>query len=467
MQSVKKQQSFANALRRKLVSGSAWALGGKIFAALSALIINVILSRLLSPDDYGAYFIIISIITFAATLGTLGTDLTIVRVIAQAMGLEHFRQVRQSTHLILWLGVASSLLTVTLYLLFHEAITLGLYRSPVLGVAALGIALWIGVAVFQRLLAEVFRGFHNIRLSTLISGIGTRGGGILMGILQPLGVASLGALGFATLHNVLLVSAYASLFIVILGVIVLQRTLRRLPKSDEPLQPTAQALRTILIISGPLFIATLMLAVRVQADILILGAFGNKEEVALYGSALRLVSLVVTPLLIMNSVLPPIIAELYAQKKLGQLERLLRAVSTVVGLPSVLVLLVISFAGAPILGLIYGEFYRQGALVLVVLSVGQLINVLAGSCSLVLSMTGHQRTNMTVMLISAATAVVAGIFLTKAYGMMGTAVSSALALSLQNILMVIVAKQKLGIWTHVTFSPSIVRDIRAFLKRGV
>jgi O-antigen/teichoic acid export membrane protein len=465
MQSAGKQ-GVVPTLRRRLLSGGVWALGGKVFAAISALIVNAVLSRLLSPDDYGAYFIAISVITFAATFGTFGTDLTVVRVIAEAVGVKRFGRVKQSTRIILFLGILTSLLTVLLYALFHTPIMVGLYSSPVLGAATLGIALWIGVAVFQRLLAEVFRGFHNIRLSTLVSGIGTRGGGILMGVLQPLGIITLAVLGFATLYNVLLVSALVSFMIVVIGGLALGRILQRLPEDSEALPTPSETLQKIFLISGPLFVATLMLAVRIQSDILILGAFGSKDEVALYGSALRLVSLVVTPLLIMNAVLPPIIAELYAQKKLEQLERLLRAVSTLVGLPSLLVLVVLSLAGTPILGLVYGDFYRQGAVVLVILSVGQLLNVLAGSCSLVLSMTGHQQVNMVVMLITATVAVVSGILLTQAYGMVGTAVSSALALGLQNILMVVIAKQKLGIWTHVNVSPSVVQDIRAFLKRG-
>jgi O-antigen/teichoic acid export membrane protein len=461
------KRTFANTLRRKLVGGGFWALGGKVFAALSALIVNAILSRFLSPNDFGAYFIVLSIITFTATLGTFGTDLTVVRMVAESMTLKHFRQAKQFTRVVIGLGVVSSLLTVALYLLFHETITLRLYESPILATATLGIALWIGVAVFQRVLAEVFRGFHHIRSSTLISGIGTRGGGILMGLLQPLAVAGLGVLGFATLHNVLLISAAASLIIVGVGMVMLQGILQSLPKEHEPTVPLAKTLKSIFVVSAPLFIATVMMAVRVQADILILGALGSKEDVALYGSALRLVSLVVTPLLIMNAVLPPIIVELYAQKKLGQLEHLLRTVATLLGLPSLVILIALSFMGAPILGLLYGDFYRQGTGVLVILSIGQLLNVLAGSCSLVLSMTGHQNMNMIVTSISAAVAVIAGIILTKTYGMTGMAISSALALSLQNILMVTIAKQKLGIWTQIYFSLGIVQSIGTLLRRGV
>jgi Na+-driven multidrug efflux pump len=82
------------------------------------------------------------------------------------------------------------------------------------------------------------------------------------------------------------------------------------------------------------------------------------------------------PLLIVNLVLPPIVAEMYAQGQRGRLERTLRTFSTLAGIPSLLVLLVFMLLGGSILGLVYGEHLfppgslaiHQGAIVLVVLT---------------------------------------------------------------------------------------------------
>jgi O-antigen/teichoic acid export membrane protein len=41
-----------------------------------------------------------------------------------------------------------------------------------------------------------------------------------------------------------------------------------------------------------------------------LGALGSLEEVAIYGAASKLVTFVAMPLLIVNLVLPPIVAEM-------------------------------------------------------------------------------------------------------------------------------------------------------------
>src|SRR5581483_4666855 len=121
-------------------------------------------------------------------------------------------------------------------------------------------------------------------------------------------------------------------------------------------------------------------------DLLVLGAFRPQPEVALYGAATRLVVLVATPLWILRGVLPPLIAELHAQGRRVELERTLRAGATLAGLPSLLILLVFVFFGRPVMGVLYGSFYRKGALVLVLLSLGRLVSVWAGSSGLPVTM---------------------------------------------------------------------------------
>ncbi len=95
--------------------------------------------------------------------------------------------------------------------------------------------------------------------------------------------------------------------------------------------------------------------VLLSADIWILGALGSGTDVAVYGAASKLVTFVAMPLLIVNLVLPPIVAEMYAQGQTGRLERTLRTFSTLAGVPSLLVLIVFMLLGGPILGLVYSN----------------------------------------------------------------------------------------------------------------
>jgi O-antigen/teichoic acid export membrane protein len=196
--------------------------------------------------------------------------------------------------------------------------------------------------------------------------------------------------------------------------------------------------------------ATFLVATGV--DIWILGVFRPNSDVALYGAAARLVWFVATPLIVVSQVVPPIIAELHARGERAQLERALRAVATIAGLPAALVLTAFVVAGPWIMGTVYGGFFRQGATVLAILSCARLAAVVTGSSGATLMMTGHQRTMMAITLATGACSLVAEILLAPRYGITGVAAATCAAQTVQNALQLGFARARAGIWTHARFS---------------
>lgn len=194
-----------------------------------------------------------------------------------------------------------------------------------------------------------------------------------------------------------------------------------------------------------------------SADIWILGALGSQAEVAVYGATSRLVILIAMPLLVTNLVVPPIVAEMYAQGRTVELERTLRTFSTLAGAPSLLVLVAFIFLGGPTLGLVYGDYYQSGVVVLVILSAAKMVAVWSGSCGTVLQYTGHQTSMLWVSVFTSALFVLGALFAARLYGAVGVASVAAGTTILQNVTLVLVAKRKTGIWTHLSFSLSPLR----------
>ena len=144
-------------------------------------------------------------------------------------------------------------------------------------------------------------------------------------------------------------------------------------------------LREVLSISLPLLIVTLVMMVRTNGDIWMLGAFLPQGELALYGAANRLVTMVTMPMAIVTAVTPPLIAEMYSQGRREDLEHTLRSTATLTGIPAWLASMGCIFFAGPILGLVFGNYYREGAVVLALLSIGLFASVCAGSCGIVSS----------------------------------------------------------------------------------
>src|SRR5829696_122232 len=162
-------------LRRRLLSGSAWASGGRIGGAMLGIVTNGLLARLLSPQELGAYFLALSIVSLGAVVGSMGLPKTVVRLVAENMGLDRSGRTLRAIRTVLGLGVLGTLGISLAYLLAGDLVGKLFqpqYSSLLVGITGL-MAGWIAIAVVQEITAETFRGFHDIRLATLLGGLAT------------------------------------------------------------------------------------------------------------------------------------------------------------------------------------------------------------------------------------------------------------------------------------------------------
>lgn len=441
--------SRTSSLTGRLLSGSAWALGGRVALAFTGLANNALLARLLDPEDLGVYFIAFSLVSLGAVAGALGLNQTVIRFVSESMALERFGRTRSAVTSSLTLGFCGAFVVGLLYLLFGGTLSKMLFDSPALLAVSGLVAGWMVAMSLQNLMAEVFRGFHDIRSASVFSG--------------PLAGASLlvflGALywvnGRASLGAVLVLGMCSGLVSVLFASLVLRGRVATLPLKGVGDQVR---LAELLRVSWPILVSSITLFVLTQADVWILGAFRSQEEVALYGAAARLVFLVAMPLLVVNAVVPPLISEMHATQGRQSLQRMLRSTATLAGVPAFLLLLVFAFLSGPLLGIVYGDFYRAAAFILILLSVGRMVNVWAGSCGVVLMLTGHQNTMMGITVVTGLLTVLGSLWLVGGYGAEGVAVVTTVMLVVQNLLMLLFARIRVGVWTHATFSPAEIRQ---------
>ncbi len=97
---------------------------------------------------------------------------------------------------------------------------------------------------------------------------------------------------------------------------------------------------------------------------------------------------------------------------------------------------------------------------LVLLSLGRLVSVWAGSSGVTLIMTGHQKAMMALTVVTGALSVAGEILLAPRFGGPGVATATTTMAVVQNLLQVALAKRLVGVWTHIDLSPA---NLRAFL----
>src|SRR5919107_2183602 len=65
-------------LRHRLLSGSAWASARRIGGAMFGIVTTGLLACMLSEQEFGAYFLALSIVSLGAVVGSLGLPNTVV-----------------------------------------------------------------------------------------------------------------------------------------------------------------------------------------------------------------------------------------------------------------------------------------------------------------------------------------------------------------------------------------------------
>ncbi len=405
---------------------------------IMGLAINGMLARMLEPDEMGAYFLVLSLTSIAALFAQFGLTRAIVRFIAESMGTDQPERARKAIILSLRMVLLGTVV-VAVALYFGLGIWLANYvfNSNIIA-SVIGLTtLLVLVMPCQNFLAECFRGFHDVRLAT-----------VLGGLISTLIFAALLAAFWAYKKSVDL-DLVITLSIIANGVnlVIASALLWKKLGSHEDISNLR--LTDIMMVAWPLWITNLSVFSLNQVDLWIVGMFRSEEETALYGAAARLMTMVLIPLTLMSTVVPSFIAELFIKGQNVKLEKMLRTATTIAFIPSVCVLMVFVFFGEIILSFIYGEYYSNAFIVLVTLSVGRLINVWAGSSSIVLMMTGHQTIVMLVTILCGILAIILAVLLISDFGIQGVAAAYASSMALQSMLLLYATYAKISVWTHV------------------
>jgi len=438
-----------------LLKGGAWAFGGRLTAMLAGLASNALLTRLLSPEEMGAYFLTFSLVSIAATVAQLGLTQTIVRLVADPMSMDQPGKARRSVVLAFRItAISGAIVACALAIGAGGWIARHLFHSSMMSHVMLLASAWVFIVVFQNLISETYRGFHDIRLATIF-------GGLITGILSMLVFLSLWAIqGHGSLKQIVGISVGVGLSTVLVSSALLWNMLGKLPRSTESIR-----IPEILHMTWPIWVTSLTFFVLAQADLWIMGLFRPPGEVAIYGIAVRMSALLATPLTIVNLVVPPLISEMHTQGKLKELERILRAMAALSGLPAAIILAAVVFFGSTILKHLFGVHYQAGDLIMIILCVGQFVNVWAGSCGMVLMLTGHQMTLMLITICTSLITIALAWSLVSRYGGAGVAIASGSGMIVQNLLQLFFVHRRAGIWTHA--SPMQLRYASAVLWKEV
>lgn len=422
--------------------GGAWVLTGWVVTFVGGIAGTSAAAHLLAPPLMGAYLLTISIVAFSALVAQLGLQRVVVRLVAQSLALGQAEQAPATVVRAVRVAAVSAACTTVLL-----AGGLGSWLggtvfddSNVAAVATLT-ALWTGFDVVRTVIAEAFRGYHDFRRATTL-------GDPLRSVLVATALwTTVLLVDGASLHLVVSIAAVSSVLTLVLGMSALSRAMGRTATAP------ALGMGATLSIGLPLMLTDAAAVVLTWGDLWVVGIFRGAEDVARYGAAIRLVVFLRVGMLILNTVVAPTIAQLHVLGERKQLEDVIRSAATTATLPMVAALLIIFTFAGDIMGLVYGDFYRDGAILLVILSIGEAANVLFGPTGPTLAMTGNHHIQMVVSLVVGALTLGLEVIAVHVADLVAVASVSAAGIGAQHALMAYAARRRLGVATWTWMSP--------------
>ena len=246
-------------------------------------------------------------------------------------------------------------------------------------------------------------------------------------------------------YHVMAIQVFATMVAFLFGT---RWLLRKFPPPARLASASFQT-RQWIVNALPFFLMDGMRMFNTQIDTVMLGQFGSLEEVGVYRVIANGAQLVMIFRLAVGSALGPLVAKLYSTGDIKGIQAHVRSTTLAAFAISLPVALLLIFAGGAILKLVFGDAFTMGATGLAILSIGQLVNIAMGPVPLILNMTGFERVSLMGLAINASSNIYLNYLLIPKFGVPGAALATTVSIILSNLMLVVIAKRRLGIDTTV------------------
>ena len=424
---------------KRLGVGAGVAVAGRLGGRGVQFAVQAFLATTLGPAAFGLYALGWTALRFVGLLATLGLQNAVVHF-ASAEWRRSPATVRSVTGKALWTGLVFGALVGVAFFFASDTLALSIFGKPAMAPVFRLVACALPFVVASQIVAASTRASKRVVFSVLSEDLGQPTVNLLA-LAVLIGLFGYGLRG-ATLA--LPVSFGASFLI---GLAFLRRLLaQRAGAETEPRRRLP--LRELLRYSVPTALAGALGSYVIWIDRLFVGYFRPAAELGIYQASSQLTLPFAVVLAAFNIVFAPMVVDLYAKGRHERLQELFR-VSTKWGLYLCLPAFVLLLgAGRPLIGLLFGQGYSAGYPIVVILSIGQLVNVGTGAVGILLIMTGNQRRWLLITALAVAANIALSCWLVPSHGAEGAAVATSLAMGGMFLAGLVTTRRILSLWPY-------------------
>jgi O-antigen/teichoic acid export membrane protein len=410
---------------------------GTLFTAISGYVFKVYLARVLGAESLGIYALGMTMVGFFGIFNGLGLPQSAVRFVSAYSANAQFDRLRA------FLGHGTLLLLIANFLLAGCFLGLGpwiavrFYHTPALTRYLHFFVSIMFLGAITTFFGQVLAGYKDVARRIFITNFVGGPSTILLAV-------ALLAMG-SSLRGYLAAQVFSSILVLAL---MLWTIWRLTPRQARFLAgPLSRLDSEVLTFSSAVFGIGILEFSLAQADKILIGVFLNARDVGIYAVAVAVVGFVPIALQSVNQIFAPTIADLHARGEYELLQRLFQTLTKwICALTLPLATVVIVFS-APLMR-IFGVDFQSGWPILVIGTLGQLVNCVVGSVGYLLLMSGHQRSLMKVQGGMAIVMVALGLALIPLWGLVGAVLAAAITNAVSNAWYLVEVRRRLRLFPY-------------------
>ncbi len=387
---------------------------GTLGFVAESFVARVLLIRTLTPDQWGQFFIGLTLVGLLSSVGTLGLTSAIPRSLPFETDAREQRRIVRTSFLVLI--PSAVVLSGTLALLSLPISTT--FASPVLGQTLLFFSAAVGLSIIGALIASIFQGFEDVLPNALFVQV-VNPTLFIVFLLVAEGLGPLKAAYSSAL------AAYLVSGVVTMGLLIVYAR-RRLPRL-LPAGPREPGVSTKLLrFALPLFAVAAFGFLAGNGDALILAAL-DRTAVAFYSADLSLARLLQVGLGSLAYIILPVTARFVRKGDTASLRTTYTTATKWMVLTSLPLFLLFFFYPVLSLAFVYGPDYTGTTVALQIIILGAFLSTVVGPATAVQVAFGQTRLLVYNTMAAASVNVGLSFWLIPSYGITGAAISWAAA----------------------------------------
>jgi O-antigen/teichoic acid export membrane protein len=412
----------------QITKGASIIIIGTVFASIIGLLNQIAMGRILGPNDYGLFSLGVSIMTILCVLPQFGLGQGLTQYVPYNIQKNKLNEIKDAINFSLKFTLIIGIIVSIFLFIFSDYIAIKFFNNPELGLVIKGFSIALTFWALHNTIGSLTQAFKTPKYYVYIENIS-------IPIIQLSIFISLSLIGyklFGAITGFIISSIFAAISYIYIMRSKYHKSLEH-PNNKNSNINSNEAIRDLIKLSYPLFLAGFTLLFMQYPDKIILGVFTNSSEVGLYTAALTIstITLLIYTAFSFNS--RPILAEYYAKNNFSSMEKLYSFTTKWIFFITFPLVIYLIFYSKDIIEIVYGSSFLNASVPLAILSLGIAINGLTGLSGEALISIRKTKLNFYCEVIGASSNIILNITLIPFFGIIGAAIGTSLSITFRNI----------------------------------